>query len=64
MQDLCTYMRVCVRVHVHTPMYLPVPDSFEEVLPFFVLFGLPPFLSGGGFRLLLFLRLECVVRVA
>ena len=36
---------------------------FKEILPFLVLFGLPPFLSGSVLSLLLFLRIQCVVRV-
>lgn len=64
---ISTYLYVCVCVYVcmcvYAQIYLPILDSFEEILPFFVLFGLPPFLSGSVFQLLLLLRIECVVRV-
>ena len=59
MQNLCVCVCVCVCTHI----YFPILDSFEEILPFFVLFGLPPFLSSSVFYLLLLLRIECVVRV-
>lgn len=61
MQNLHMYVCVCVYVHTHT--FLPILDSFEEILPVWVLFGLPPFLAGTGFRLLLLPRVEGVVRV-
>lgn len=60
---MCMCVSMCVCLYKYTHIYFPILDSFEEILPFFVLLGFPPLLSGSVFSFSLLLRVECVVGV-